>query len=422
MNQELAEIIFKISGNDILLLQEPEILDFTSQKPAKLIIKGGGYSVQVDLPTDDKSFKETLGWITECFSDKIVFGWNIKNLFSYFLFRTKKPIKIPGQIIDLKIMESYLGLNKHAPTSFDEAKSRLKLLMQDRDFDNMLHIYRKTYLPLIKSVIPKIECLGLNDLEIKKTVYPYYEIVSTNGRMKCSKAFSRSINPHAISDNSNYIPVGFDKIFIYLDFKYMEVAVLQWLSGDVVLKQIMDSGKDLYSTIWEEITGIKCTEEYREKCKLLFLPVVYGLGKTTLAKQWQIPEDVAKKLVDRIHARFHIAMNWIQNQQNSAVNGRARSYFGKIRYFTEDLYRVRNFAVQSAGASVCNEKLIQLSENIYEAGIACYIHDGYIIVTDKINYKTVLNKAIEALEADYQGLKLKVSYRVGSNLNDLRSE
>jgi hypothetical protein len=52
------------------------------------------------------------------------------------------------------------------------------------------------------------------------------------------------------------------------------VTVLQWLSGDPLLTSLLASGRDMYEAIWEEVTGVPCSPEFREACKGFFLPVV----------------------------------------------------------------------------------------------------------------------------------------------------
>ena len=248
-----------------------------------------------------------------------------------------------------------------------------------------------------------------------------------NGRLKCSNVFNSCYNPHTLSDDikSKLNPPTTAPVdFLYLDYRNMEVSVLQWLSGDDQLKKIIDSGEDVYAGIWKYITKLDCTGSHRNKCKSIFLPVIYGQGAESVAKRADIPEKTAIKLVDRLYKGFPIAFDWVKQQQaNLDENNFAQDYFGRRRQFNDQQYRVRNFVVQAAASTVCLHKLIKLYESIEDdSKIVFHVHDGYGMLVRRQYASKLAKKYVAVLEQEedfYPGLKLRISCKIGGRLNKL---
>ena len=245
--------------------------------------------------------------------------------------------------------------------------------------------------------------------------------------MKCSEDFKKSYNPHSMSDEEKAClttPDYDNKTFLYLDFKHMEVSVLQWLSKDKILGTILQTGRDLYELIWETVTGIDCNEELRSKCKSFFLPLIFGEGVKTLSESIGISEGTAWKLFKKTNDKFEMAFDWVKDQKLDS-NGLCIDRLGRIRKFEDDYApRIRNFVIQSPAATVCLHKLVKLHNAIPGLGKICFhLHDGYCIMAYKGQEEKLYKKAKEVLEAPeelYPGLILKVSAYQGTKLNELK--
>jgi len=427
---DLSNALEKIYGNHLFVGVTSG--DFTGNKPVSLRIASAGLKMELALPPEVKKLQELCGKFTSYFAhDKLFIGWNIKELYSYVLAKTGKPFEIGGKVFDLKILEWYLGINLPIPESFADAKVRLAKVIEHPSWVHLKNIYGTIYNPLVESVIPRIETLGIVDTQQKKRLYSHYHIDGqVNGRMKCTKNPVNGFMPHSMGSDDKEVlrPPCLEDDFISLDYKHMEVSTLQWLSGDPVLGQLLDSGNDLYEEIWTLLTTLPCNEAYRLKCKSIFLPVVYGQGVKAVAARGEMSESTAKKFVDKIYSKFPVAMSWIQNQQNNLVDGMATDVFGRCRTF-EEPYLVRNFCVQSPAAIVCLEKLVQLDHAFKldkilntKARVGFHIHDGYILFASRFEKRRVIDLAKSVLEAESllcPGLKLKVSCQTGINLNRL---
>ena len=398
-----------MSLDDILLSFHEKKILYIQYETGKIYLHSNEFKLTYDIPTDEFSLVNFLGKLDFIFCNKqIVICWNIKDFLSFILFKINKVYNIECNIYDLKIMESYLGNSSTSPSSFQEAFNRLKSLKSN---EKLLSIYNRIHLPLVREIIPDLENPKLVHKGLKKSVRAYYEIEGqVNGRLKCSKLGKNYFNPHSLGkeEKEQIFSSFYNEEFLYLDFSSLEVYILQWLSKDSNLGQIIKKQEDLYESIWEKITSLP-GKGNRNKCKLLFLPVMYGQGYRSIAEKFNVSESTAKRLHDSIYEKFPEAVDWLNDCQNSMRN---EDYFGRRREF-DQTYKIRNFMVQSPSATICLDKLVKLYYAIKDsARIAYYVHDGYCIVCEKVKSKKVLETAKNILESEdemYPELKLRVS-------------
>lgn len=87
-------------------------------------------------------------------------------------------------------------------------------------------------------------------------------------------------------------------------------------------------------------------------------------------------------------------------------------------------YLARNFSVQSPGATICLDKLVQLHAALKgTTDIAYSVHDGYCVYASKSNWKGVFQKSYDLLTSEClmcPGLRLKVACRAGRSLDNLK--
>ena len=419
----LSDVLYNMAGKDLFIHCKPEVMDFTDDKPVTLSIMSPTNAFEITLPHDAVKLRSLCGKLSHFLfgghSQNLIIGWDLKNLFSYILAITGKPLYYESKIFDLRILENYIGKVEELPKDYAEARLRLMGVVKHSSWEKLKNIWVGIYTPLSVSIVPELETIGI--IKNKQRFHAFYEIASqVNGRMKCSNAFAKSFNPHTMAeeDKAVFKVPDFDGLFCYLDIKHMEVSVLQWLSGDPKLKEILESGQDLYDGIWKAITNIDSNEEFRKRCKGIFLPVVYGLGANGLAEKSGIPVDTAKKLIGNIRKEFSVAFGWIEDQQK-ARNGEAVDCFGRVRKIDES-YKIRNFVVQSPAAILCFDKLIQLHKAVGSIGkLGMHIHDGYVIFANKATRRKIMELAKQSLESEskfFPGLKLKVLSKFGENL------
>jgi DNA polymerase I-like protein with 3'-5' exonuclease and polymerase domains len=349
-------------------------------------------------------------------------GWNLKELITYFKFHlnNKAEIKFTAKVVDLRLIEAFSGQNLSAPESLKQAIKRMGAI---RDNTKAKTIHNKIHKPLLMDVIPSMETQGVLHTELKRRVYPYYEIEThVNGRLKSSKAFPLSVNTHGLTEaEKEKLKLRSDEeMFVYFDFNSMEVAMLQYLSGDTALAEVLATG-DCYKNMWNLLFNSPCeTLAQRQFIKECFLPVVFGMGNNTIVERTGCSENAAAALSKGLRTRFKQAFEYVTQFQGSTS---AEDFFGRRRVFDDARpHVVRNFVVQAPAAIVCMEKLIDLYQ-IVDDKLLFSIHDGYVIRCNPKFDKPLIVKCKKALEAPSKlapGLHLSINCEIGVRLHKMK--
>lgn len=433
MNLEETSILLTelIESNKVVFVKtEPEILDFTDSILFKVIVCGTNTRVELDISSGNVASIMGLLDATVFNKDLVtrVYFWDFKSLASFCKYYTTKFATPKNNVLDLKVIEAFLDIHKNVPDNFLEASNRIKVVFQNTEWQA---IYKSIHIPLSFRVLPSIETTGLLNSETRRTEHPYYEIEGQrHGRLSCSKKFLRCYLPHNMGPDVKRVlkPKGYGLRFATADYRYCEIVVLQWLSGDQKLKEILDSGEDLHNKIYELVTGLPCDTEIKRKIsKKMFLPVVYGLGSKGLAKTLSIPESAAIQVKNKIYSIFSTAINWVAEKQKIAKEtGMVKDYFGRPRKYDQNQsYLARNLVIQSVAATVCQEKLIDLwrALSTTESKLAFSIHDGYGVICSTQKAKDTYRIMKDTLETESvlcPGLKMSVEIRFGVKLDDMR--
>lgn len=416
------------SGKVIFLRCEPEVLDFTAETVnASLVLCTS--TEEISIPLAPKQLFAYMGLLNAAIfedQDVIVIAWNIKNFISFVLSHTKALIDPKCHLIDLKPVEGFLGVLNGIPKTWHEATGRLKAVTTHISWSSAKNIYQKVHIPLILRVVPSMETHGLFDSEAKVSVYSHYEIEGqTNGRLCNHKVLRHCFLPHSMGPHERNVlrPRHIDEVFMYFDYRNMEIAMLQWLSKDDRLKQLLDLDEDLYKVVFKLISGDDCdSEKKRNLCKNFLIGVIYGQSARSLAENHNLVLQTAEAIVSKLKALFPIAFGWLRDIQENAGEA-VCDVLGRLRFFDERQHRVRNFVVQSPASMVCLEKLICFYDHLRgQAHVVCHIHDGYIAVAPRKNIKVVASLAKEVLESESSlcpGLRIRCACKVGRKLAEM---
>jgi hypothetical protein len=423
------EKLSKISQDkEALFLFSPSYLDFTGKGGVVFYVIGK--SDYVEIKVDKKNAFTVFSYLKQSVfkPEKLVFCWGVKSFFSYVLAVSGKAFSTEAIILDLKVLESFLDCKGQVPKGVAECKTRIRFMMGNKSWHNLQEIYKKIHLPLINKTLPGIETVGLINKELRREVFPAYQIEGQlNGRLLCSKVLEDSFNPHTLSkeDKLNLCSRQPNDLFLHFDYRHMEVSVLQWLSGDAVLGDMINSGEDLYSSIFKKIFGVDCeTSKQRKLCKSFFLPVVYGLSKNALSEKLGVSISMADHIYNGICRHFKTAISWVEQRQ-TCIADVSIDYFGRNRIFKEKKYRARNFAIQAPASLVCLDKLIKLYDLLEssDAEVVFHVHDAFVILARPLGVTSLCKDIKILLEENcemYDGLKLKTECRVGNRLVELK--
>lgn len=414
------------SGRAVYLHLEPAVWDITDPK-AETTLAVCTSDSRFTIPMGKENLPFIFGVLKHSImaEGRIVMGWDLKPLFTWFHKHLKKPELPKIKYFDIKLLEHYAGLRLNKPAGFDEAQTRVNSLTKQDNWTDATNIWQKVLRPLAMTVIPSIECRGVLHTEKVARVHPCYDIeAQDNGRMSCSASFLNGINAQTIGDEvgAKLRPNGLDEIFLYFDYQNMEVSVLQWLAGDDYLGEILECGEDVYETIFRRTIGGE-NQNARKYAKSFFLPTIYGLSASGLAEKCKFGDRLAATVINRLNEQFAKSFRYVESFQEDAKRGVVRDRFGRKRFFSEAYHKARNTAVQSPATAICMERLVAL-HNLKVSPILMSIHDGFVLSANGKTYKDIIPAVRECLEAESTiapGLKLKVSCKVGRNLAEMQS-
>ena len=406
-----------------------EILDFTDKS------RHGAYTVALSSKKGVYEFLVHDEWAVRLFvkaasmtvfsKGKKVIAWDWKNFCSFCLGRHGVKVVVECSLIDLKIIEHYVGFRNEKPKTVGECTRRLRSVVESGCWDKLQVVYKSVYLPLACEVLPCMETIGILDRE---KLHAHYDIAGQeNGRLLCFNAYSRGYVPHVLTQEQKGClkPIALDQLFVYLDYRSMEVRVLEWLTKDTELTKACES-PDIYKALYETVTKNACdSPEKRSFCKSFFLPVFYGMSPSTLSERLGVSQSTSESIVDRIRKIFPTAYGWVERQQAEAKDaGLSTDLFGRRRVLEDKHYRARNFAVQSPAALFCLKKLVHLHESLKGKGSVAYnVHDGYMIYSSRENVRDVVLAAMSALRSEdsaFPSLRMEVSCSVGRRLTEMR--
>lgn len=416
------------SDKSIFVSTSPEVLDFTDPDArCELIIHSSKNIITATLTPQNLCLVASMLKVSVFAKGIKIIAWNWKSLLSYLWAKTKQEYLVEGSVIDLQIIEAYAGIKQKAPNSLIEAFNRLKNLVQQGIWKEIQPIYQKIHLPLIQTVAA-MEIEGLLDTEIRQKVHAYYEINGQlNGRLRSSLEYKAGFLPHGLSEITKKVlkPKGLDELFMYFDIKNMEVVMLQWLSKDERLGEVLKAD-DVYAELYRVITGIENFDKENKKiAKKMFLPVIYGQSAYTLSHRLKIALPTAEQIVSRIKGLFSTAIAYVESYPLQLQQaGFCKDIFGKRRLKFEEDYEALNFSVKAPASLVCLEKLNQLYLALKGiTNLAYSVHDGYCTFASKDNWKRVFQIGHEVLTSESTlcpGLRFKITCSAGRNLDALK--
>lgn len=427
LEEELLKYLSETSSDNTIYIKiNPEYIDFTD-KNFQFNIEIYSRSKRLTKLVDNSNF-DTINSILKValfLKNKKIITWNIKNYFSYYKNKTGNDLDVECQILDLKILERLCGIySEKSPNSFKEAVERFSVIYPSK-WNRINNVYKEVYCPLFLKVIPSIENKGIIDIEEKNIKYCYYEIEGQeNGRLSSFNCFKNGFMPLNLKkeDKQKYRPLNQDDLFLLFDYKNMEVSVLEYLTKDKSLKDVLDEGDDFYESLYKKIINANnFDQEKRKKMKMIFLPFIYGAGIKKISESCKIEHSKVEVITKRIKETFPKTFTWLDNFSKNDQDGYYINTFGKIRKIDQS-YKSVNFIVQSTASIFCLDKLIDLYY-VYKKSMCFYVHDAYCLYSNKKELESNMEMIKNILLQDSKFLNnihLSVSCKYGEDLNEMK--
>ena len=130
--------------------------------------------------------------------------------------------------------------------------------------------------------------------------------------------------PPIRDENGNLIIGGSDQILTYYDISSAEVKSAGYASGDPDLIAKFNSGEDIYiysaqlylgKDGWDKLSD-KEKKKWRKRFKTIFLGVLYGLGKKSLAERLDSTVEEAEHIIQSLYNNFPQLRHYVDAQGN----------------------------------------------------------------------------------------------------------
>ena len=194
-------------------------------------------------------------------------------------------------------------------------------------------------------------------------------------------------------------------VFIRNDYNQFEPRILAKLSGDHVLMEIFETGKDLYA----EVASIIAEENIimdRNMAKDIVLGIHYGRSAYSIYDQLKGNCTISLETVENIVSRYKKAFSGIFDYREQTVSyAREQGYLatalGRRIKVTDDTKTTTlyNFPMQATGADILKKALVAIDVALegVDARIVYSLHDEIIVEANQDQENSVSRKLQECM-------------------------
>ncbi|MGY4707313.1 DNA polymerase I [Candidatus Bipolaricaulota sp. J31] len=226
------------------------------------------------------------------------------------------------------------------------------------------------------------------------------------------------------------------RVLIGADYSQIELRVLAHLSGDENLIETFRKGEDLHRRTAAEIFGVPpeaVDERMRSVAKRVNFGIVYGITPYGLARDQGIPQEEAKKFIERFFAAYPKVKEFIDRVVREVEErGYAETILGRKRWIQAPGGKLVgaarrnaiNAPVQGSAADIMKLAMLRChrlwKEGKLPAEMILQVHDELIFEVDESAAEEAGRIIREAMEGVYElAAPLKVDIKVGRNWAEL---
>jgi len=207
----------------------------------------------------------------------------------------------------------------------------------------------------------------------------------------------------------NFIKPGFGNKLVYIDYASQEPAIQGYLSKDQNKIDAYQSGDPyihtakMFGFLDQSAVRNAQTEDTRNTFKVLELANTYGQGPIAVAEKLHCSIAKAKQLQLKYRETFKTYFKWLNGIIEEGLHSKRLQTNRGWQRWIKDLYIMRdgkrkdirnslmNWPIQSHGAEVLREALMDLTDNHFE--VNALIHDAVLISIPIPDFKERLIEA-----------------------------
>ncbi|MPQ76558.1 DNA polymerase I [Hydrogenovibrio sp. JE_KL2] len=169
----------------------------------------------------------------------------------------------------------------------------------------------------------------------------YQQAVASTGRLSSTEPNLQNIpirNAEGRRIRQAFIARSGYKIMA-ADYSQIELRIMAHLSGDASLLKAFAEGKDIHQATAAEIFGMpleEVTSEQRRSAKAVNFGLIYGMSAFGLAKQLNIPRNLAQEYINLYFSRYPGVQAYMDSTQaNAREKGYVETLLGRRLYLPD---------------------------------------------------------------------------------------
>ncbi len=239
---------------------------------------------------------------------------------------------------------------------------------------------------------------------------------ASTGRTSCSEPNLQSVP--ADSDFRACFSAGSGRRIITADYATAELRILAEVSQDPVFLEALARGEDLHSRVARRLFGVDVSKterpELRARAKTINFGLVYGMSAAGLARQLDVDEAEASRLLDAYFRAFPKIRAYLRDSADQALRrGYAETLGGRRLWFTDmrrdgrdegTLTRVAmNMPIQGTSADMVKLAMARMVRRFAEDGLDAHlvnmVHDEIVVEAAESDVDAVSAVVRSALES-----------------------
>jgi DNA polymerase-1 len=225
------------------------------------------------------------------------------------------------------------------------------------------------------------------------------------------------------------------KCLIASDYSQIELRIMAHLSGDEGLINAFMHGKDIHKATAAEIFGVpleEVTPEMRRSAKAVNFGLIYGMSSFGLAKQLDVPRNVAQDYINLYFSRYPKVLEYMERTKETArAQGYVETLMGRRLYLPDIKSRngqrrqyaertAINAPMQGTAADIIKTAMIQLQQWIEQSGcdikMLMQVHDELVFEVAESEVNAVTPHIKSLMEGALE-LKVPLIVDIGTGKN-----
>lgn len=271
----------------------------------------------------------------------------------------------------------------------------------------------------------------------------FNQALTATGRLSSNNPNLQNIpvrTPEGARVREAFVPRDANHILLAADYSQIELRLIAEISGDELMLEAFQSGKDIHSATAAQVFEVpyeEVTKEQRYRAKTVNFSIIYGAGAQNLSRQLDIKRAEAKELIDSYFNKYQGLRRYMdQIVADAREQGYVTTLLGRRRHLRDIDSRngvIRSHAernavntpIQGTAADLIKLAMISLHQYIQEEGlqsrIILQVHDELVFDAHRSELERLKPVIEEKMRNALPSLKVPLLVEIGEGENWLQA-